>query len=94
MRFRIEIFLLAIACGYNLGCHETATAYYLYNPYLQQSVKTIEKSVNDKLGYSTVYVLAAVNVLAKREFTVPITSKFAIKSRLNENILLVYTLPL
>jgi hypothetical protein len=72
--------LLILSCLFSQGCEETAHAYYLANPAIQESVKRTEDRAEAMLGkQGLVATSTSLLFLTNRAWTYKLTDNFLIK---------------
>lgn len=95
----IEALLVALTCAYQIGCSDTATAYYQSNPELQRSAQYAEYQVKKHFSKSQLLTTSViVNSITGREFTVPLTARLSLKGHIKwgdtQQYTLLYSWPL
>lgn len=74
LKSMLETFVLLV-CIKGIGCQDTVNAYYEYNKELQESVKTLEKSVKNAAGdkFNTYVYPLALTYLLNRDLVIPLS---------------------
>lgn len=84
--------LVLMACMYGQGCSETASAYYLSQPRLQDSVKYTEAVLKQKMGERAfLYAGSAISAVTQRHFTIDITKNITMKGKVWDQLLFLYS---